>query len=435
MMINSCSGCSGCFLCSPCDDRGGLVAESTALRVLADRSPLGSNHVMLTAREHVTSARHLMQRRIGIARALETISAVHKRSLVFEHGMLDGGGRKGCIAHAHIHCVGADNSTTPNMLFDMLIQQNGADNVIRNKGPDFLAAIPSAIREYYWVYDTERGRHAFAWKRSPSLPQALRRAFAAASRTTFVPYEQCVDLAAARTTTQLLRERLPNDWLGEAETDVAPIILIEGLSASGKTVVSSAVARALGGLHIPSGLYFCGAALKAIERGGECMLHSPEAAASLLSDDDIAPISEEAASESVRMLASQFARNPVFWDRVAFAIRREVNVHSAMKTPVVIDSRGFSARAFEDASVKIWLTAEPVERKRRVRGREGAGPSAPIDLHMQAARDRADGQRLVAAAVPAADSIVISTDGKSIAAIAEIVAGIAVAPVLRAGVN
>jgi cytidylate kinase len=91
---------------------------------------------------------------------------------------------------------------------------------------------------------------------------------------------------------------------------------------------------------------------------------------------------------------------------------------SFRKAPgLVADGRDMGTFVFQDAAVKIFLTASPEERaKRRYKQLKGKG----IDVSLPALsrdiedRDRRDSERLVAPLKPAEDARILDSSGKSI---------------------
>ena len=83
---------------------------------------------------------------------------------------------------------------------------------------------------------------------------------------------------------------------------------------------------------------------------------------------------------------------------------------------VVTEGRDQGSVVFPQAALKVFLTASPEERaRRRHREEVGRGNHASLDaiLESQSRRDEADRTRPVGAMKPAADAVVVETDGLS----------------------
>jgi cytidylate kinase len=96
--------------------------------------------------------------------------------------------------------------------------------------------------------------------------------------------------------------------------------------------------------------------------------------------------------------------------------------------PVVMVGRDITTVVVPDAGVKIYLDASPAERARRrfaeIRGRGDAVAYNDI-LQEILRRDRADSTRSVAPLRAAAGVTIVDTDGRTVDAIVEEIAGLA----------
>ena len=150
---------------------------------------------------------------------------------------------------------------------------------------------------------------------------------------------------------------------------IAPVIAIDGPSASGKGTVAARVAAALGWHYLDSGALYRLVALVALEGG--------------LRLDDEAPLAREAAAmdiafaegsvrlagrdvsvavrgEAVGIAASQVAAHP--------AVRRALlERQRAFRRPpgLVADGRDMGSIVFPDAPLKVFLTADVATRAER----------------------------------------------------------------------
>jgi cytidylate kinase len=204
----------------------------------------------------------------------------------------------------------------------------------------------------------------------------------------------------------------------------APVIAIDGPSASGKGTIASRVARQLGFHYLESGALYRVLALISLR---EDMLEEAglaELAAAmdvhfadgdvLLEDEDV---SDKVRSEPCGIRASEVARLPAVRQAL---LRRQ----RAFRRPpgLVADGRDMGTVVFPDAPLKIFLTARPeVRAERRYKQLKEKG----IDANLRALsrdlqeRDERDTKRAVAPLVPAADSQVLDSSALSVEQVAE----------------
>lgn len=196
----------------------------------------------------------------------------------------------------------------------------------------------------------------------------------------------------------------------------APVITIDGPSASGKGTVAERVARALGFHFLDSGALYRLTALAAMKAGvaldDEAGLArvAAELPASFrggavwLANEDV---SEAIRAEAVGAGASQVAALPAVRDALAGRQR-------AWRQPpgLVADGRDMGTVIFPDAAAKVFLTASAEARaERRYKQLIEKGNSANLtDLvaDMQA-RDARDTSRAVAPLRPAPDALLLDT--------------------------
>lgn len=204
----------------------------------------------------------------------------------------------------------------------------------------------------------------------------------------------------------------------------APVIAIDGPSASGKGTIASRVADTLDFHYLESGALYRLLALLSL-RSGE--MNEPRLAASarsmpvglhneriVLADQDV---TEAIRSEDVSMRASEVARLPLV--RKALMERQR-----AFRQPpgLVADGRDMGTIVFPDATLKVFLTATPeVRAERRYKQLIEKGMDANLralsrDLQE---RDARDAHRAVAPLVPASDSQVLDSSALSIDEVAE----------------
>jgi CMP/dCMP kinase len=203
----------------------------------------------------------------------------------------------------------------------------------------------------------------------------------------------------------------------------APVIAIDGPSASGKGTIASRVARELGFHYLESGALYRLLALISLRAGTVAEERLAGLARSMdvefvdgevvLEDEDV---SDKIRSEPCGVRASEVARLPAV--RQALLARQR-----AFRRPpgLVADGRDMGTVVFPDAELKIFLTATPeVRAERRYKQLKEKG----IDANLRAlsrdleARDERDTKRAVSPLVPAADSQVIDSSSLSIEAVA-----------------
>ena len=208
----------------------------------------------------------------------------------------------------------------------------------------------------------------------------------------------------------------------------APVIAIDGPSASGKGAVASRVAEALGLHYLESGALYRLVALRALQTGTDREEPLAATAASMpvvfqagkiiLDKQDV---TEDVRSEACGNKASEVARLPSV--RQALLKRQR-----AFRQPpgLVADGRDMGTIVFPDAALKIFLTASPEVRAER-RYKQLIDKGIPANLRSLsrdlAERDERDRKRSVAPLVPAPDSQVLDSSALSIDQVVERVLG------------
>ncbi len=200
----------------------------------------------------------------------------------------------------------------------------------------------------------------------------------------------------------------------------APVIAIDGPSASGKGTIASRVADTLDFHYLESGALYRLVALSAL-RGGKDVVeiakrlpvgfHNDRI---ILADQDV---TDSIRTEEVSARASEVAKIPEV--RQALLGRQR----AFRQAPgLVADGRDMGTVVFPDAILKVFLTARPeVRAERRYKQLIEKGISANLralsrDLQERDARDAA---RPVAPLVPAPDSQVLDSSALSIDEVAE----------------
>ena len=207
---------------------------------------------------------------------------------------------------------------------------------------------------------------------------------------------------------------------------VAPVIAIDGPSASGKGTIAKRVADELSFHYLESGALYRLIALvslrdrisaeKSLAEVAERMAVSFAGDKILLSNQDV---TLEVRSEEVSRRASEVAKIPEVRKRL---LKRQ----RAFRRPpgLVADGRDMGTVVFPDATLKVFLTASPEVRAER-RYKQLIDKGIPANLRSLsrdlAERDARDRSRTVAPLVPAPDSQVLDSSALSIDAVAELI--------------
>jgi cytidylate kinase len=201
--------------------------------------------------------------------------------------------------------------------------------------------------------------------------------------------------------------------------DQAPVIAIDGPSASGKGTIASRVAQILGFHYLESGALYRLTALVALREGleqEEAIAKAAEGMDASFSGEEVFLEDQEVSlhirDENVGTRASEVARMPAV--RAALLKRQR-----AFRRPpgLVADGRDMATVVFPDADLKIFLTARPeIRAERRYKQLIDKGIAANLaalsrDLEERDARDR---NRSIAPLVPASDSQVLDSSALSI---------------------
>ena len=208
----------------------------------------------------------------------------------------------------------------------------------------------------------------------------------------------------------------------------APVIAIDGPSASGKGTIASRVARKVGFHYLESGALYRLIALLSLREDtlDEARLARLAGEMDLVFDDGEVVLGDESVTEKVRSelvgnRASEVARLPGL--RQALLARQR-----AFRRPpgLVADGRDMGTVVFPDADLKVFLTATPeVRAERRYKQLIEKG----IDANLRALsrdlreRDQRDAQRAVAPLAPAPDSQVLDSTALSIDEVVERIVG------------
>lgn len=208
-------------------------------------------------------------------------------------------------------------------------------------------------------------------------------------------------------------------------------IAVDGPAGAGKSTVAKEVARRLGILYLDTGAMYRAIAYKAMREG---LPIEDEAAVSALAKNiriefaanervlcDGLDVTEEIRTPEVSNRVSVIAAYPTVRQRMVELQRAE-----ALRGGVVMDGRDIGTHVLPAADLKIFLTADPLERARRRwlelrrSGKELSLQEVADDL---AERDRRDMARQAAPLEAAKDAVLLDTTGLSVEAIIERIIG------------
>jgi len=209
--------------------------------------------------------------------------------------------------------------------------------------------------------------------------------------------------------------------MSTASSVQAPLIAIDGPTASGKGTVARRVAAELGWRVLDSGALYRLAAWLVIDRNFDAndiervsdaarrMDISFEGDRITLEGDDI---TDEIRQEHVGDLASRLAQAPMLRDAL-------LDRQRAFRCPpgLVADGRDMGTVVFADAPLKIFLIADVVARaRRRVQQLQARGEKADYAevLEDLMARDQRDIKRSAAPLRPADDAVQIDSSDLSV---------------------
>lgn len=207
-----------------------------------------------------------------------------------------------------------------------------------------------------------------------------------------------------------------------ADHQAAPVIAVDGPTASGKGTIALQVARRLGFHYLDSGALYRLVALQLVRAGedGANEGHALRAAQALkpefgdagqiwIDGEDVAP---QIRADGIGLQASRLAVHPAV--RTALIPLQ----HRFRREPgLVADGRDMGTVVFPDAKLKVYLTASVAERaERRYKQLIEKGFSATLEkiLHDLVERDRRDAGRAAAPLKPAEDVFWLSSTGLSV---------------------
>ena len=229
-------------------------------------------------------------------------------------------------------------------------------------------------------------------------------------------------------------ERSAGGDIAAKEVKPARVIAIDGPGASGKSAVGALVARRLGFRFLDTGVMYRAFTWFALEQGIDpgdeaalCRL-APQTKMAVSTDDpepkgnsrvtvngvDATPY---IVRPEVETSVSQVSRLPAVREAMVALQRAE-----ARRGGIVVAGRDIGTVVLPDADLKVYLDASPEERARRrheqtrQRGETVSEASVLDELER---RDATDSNRKTSPLRPAADAVIVNTDGLSLEQVVE----------------
>jgi cytidylate kinase len=200
------------------------------------------------------------------------------------------------------------------------------------------------------------------------------------------------------------------------------IVTIDGPAGAGKSTVARGLADRLGWRYLDTGAMYRAVAWAALERGID--LDDPQAIAALARRLAIVVEGSRVTadgidiSDAIRVPSVTEATRKVADATEVRAVMVDQQQRLGRQGSLVTEGRDQGTVVFPGAELKIFLTASPAERASR-RHREQAARGAVVTLadvlESQIRRDSLDAARDVGPLKPAADAVLLETDGLSAA--------------------
>lgn len=197
------------------------------------------------------------------------------------------------------------------------------------------------------------------------------------------------------------------------------VVAIDGPAGAGKSTVARRAAEALGFTYLDSGAMYRSVALAARRRGADPSAVAPGLRIEVgdrvrLDGEDV---TEAIRSPEVSEAASQVAADPAV-RRAMVAEQRRLLSHGNW----VAEGRDIGTVVAPEASVKVFLTADPRERAVRRAAQLGGDPEAV--LAEQELRDQRDREREHSPLRPAPGATEIDTTGLSVDEVVDRIVGL-----------
>ena len=218
------------------------------------------------------------------------------------------------------------------------------------------------------------------------------------------------------------------------------IVTLDGPAGAGKSSAARALAARLGWCYLDTGAMYRSITLVALERG--IPLDDAPRVAELVErtviefrDGRVLVDGRDVSADIRTDRITQATRAVADAAEVRVAMKR-VQRRMAAGLDVVTEGRDQGSEVFPDAEVKVFLTASAEERaRRRLQEELGRGRAASLEevQSSQARRDEGDRTRPVGAMRPAADAVVLETDGMSREQVVDRLAALIVARLAERG--
>jgi cytidylate kinase len=198
------------------------------------------------------------------------------------------------------------------------------------------------------------------------------------------------------------------------------IVTLDGPAGAGKSSAARALAARLGWCYMDTGAMYRTVALVALERS--VPLDDAERIAALAATLAIefcggrVLVDGRDVSAAIRTAEVTAATRPVADAPPVRDVMKRMQRRLAEGIDVVTEGRDQGSIVFPAAELKVFLTASPEERARRRHCEDlarGAATSLDSVLTEQNRRDEGDRTRPVGAMLPAADAVLVETDGLS----------------------
>ena len=196
------------------------------------------------------------------------------------------------------------------------------------------------------------------------------------------------------------------------------IITLDGPAGAGKSSAARALATRLGWCYMDTGAMYRAVALIALDRlvsldDATRIAMLAESLAIAFRDGRVF-VGDRDVSTEIRTARVTSATRPVADAPPVREVMKQMQRRIAAGIDVVTEGRDQGSEVFPDAEVTVFLTASPVERALR-RHREETARGVPLSLDdvldAQNRRDEGDRMRPVGAMQPAADAVLVETDG------------------------
>lgn len=199
------------------------------------------------------------------------------------------------------------------------------------------------------------------------------------------------------------------------------IVTLDGPAGAGKSSAARALAARLGFCYMDTGAMYRAVALVALDRG--VSLEDPASLVALAEQititfrDGRVFVDDRDVSLDIRTDRITQATRPVADAPPVREAMKRLQRRMAEGIDVVTEGRDQGSVVFPGAELKVFLTASPDERaRRRHREEQQRGQEATLAaiLTAQSLRDEGDRTRPVGAMKPAADAVILETDGMSL---------------------